>query len=353
MEMECRSFVYSSVFLLLQDVNNGDRLLTSNIVLKQMGGGETVRPKIEVPCCAKAYEVIFYCKLFFLILVGLDSVMVPEAASIAMRLKWLILLMGSLLPGLVCISFRPTKYLALHRAAGAWVCNSLVLVIAHFLNKMYLKREIYSSETLRNFVSDHPDFILAFPGFSCILGGTILIVPIIFRSCVFLGSLVSLFRRTQSPGLVILIILGLVLCSVFVLPSLTVGPIHIHIPTIPSSHMISAFFTTIRTLQPIISSLLISINLAFPISSNSKLSMRRRVLSALLVVVCIVQGAACLWSDVQVHKGEFICSGLFTFVWVIIIIRLVFLEDSLLARDSDATTEENHEMILLDIIMTV
>lgn len=145
-----QKFVYFSVFLLVHSVSKRGRLLARDIVLKQMGERETARREIEVPCCAKGYEVIFYCKLFFLILVGLGSVMVREAASVALRLKWLILLMGSLLPGLVCLSFRPTKYLALHRAAGTWVCNSLVLIIAHFLNKMYLKREIYSSETSRS-----------------------------------------------------------------------------------------------------------------------------------------------------------------------------------------------------------
>ena len=68
--------------------------------------------------------------------VGLSSAVVPEAAFLAIKLKWFILL-GSFLP--LCLShfYKKKGYMAVYRAAAIWLCNSFVLLIAYFFNNQY------------------------------------------------------------------------------------------------------------------------------------------------------------------------------------------------------------------------
>lgn len=273
---------------------------------------------------------VLLVKVLFLTLVGLLSAVIPEAASTAVNLKWLILL-ESFPPILVQYTYGPTDYLGLHRAAGIWVCNTLVLMAAYFIDKMYLRRDISGSDTLMKFVADHPNSnTLAFPAIFAMTGLFGMVFALIFGVCACVRN--NVLKRISSPGLKLLIILGLILSSCVFLPAL---PFKFMLP-IQDTMMI--FLNLIRPFQLMLCTFIVTVTLTIP-DFNTNWIFRIFVTST-----CLAEGVLCLCSAVQIHKFEFVFSGIVAFFWAVATVCLTLKSSSLIAQGGTATQDENYEM---------
>lgn len=91
--------------------------------------------------------------LFF---VCVNSLAVPEAVSLAWKLRWVIGLL-CFLPFLVRYTYAPRNYSAWVRFTGILICSSLILVATYLVNKENLEEGLVESDLVRDFVSVHPD----------------------------------------------------------------------------------------------------------------------------------------------------------------------------------------------------
>lgn len=267
-----------------------------------------------------------YIELLFLILAGLSSAVIPEAANTAMRFKWLIIL-ESVSPLLVFHMYHPCNYFPMHRAAGIWVCNSFILMLAYLYQKAYLNRGIHGSEDLKDFVSKNPTSdLLAFP---CVIG-SFGMLPIIFA---FLIGIVMcgknlVVKWISSPGLLLLVILGLSMSFVFLIPSMSFKlDMQIGLSVqLEAFNGIIRFLNVLRPLQIITLSLLISARLAFPMLVG--IFSLRRPYRILIAVILFVNALACLCSALQVRKAEFNILGMGSIFWNLATVCLDFYQTS-------------------------
>lgn len=282
---------------------------------KEVGvlGNFTITQKIE------------YAGLLCLILAGLSSALIPEAANTAMRFKWLIIL-ESISPLLVVYRYRVGDYFAMHRAAGIWVCNSFILMFAYFYEKAYLRRDIRRSEDLKNFVSENPESgLLAFP---CIIG-SFGIIPIIFAFLIGMCVCGRTFvvKWIRSPGLLLLVILGLFMSSFFLIPTVSYKlDMQISFSAQLDFSGIIRLLNVLRPVQIIMLSLFISAKLAFPMSLELfNLRLPYHIVTA---VILFVNAVVCLCSALQIDKAEFNILGVGSVFWNLATVCLNFYQTS-------------------------
>lgn len=161
------------------------------------------------PTYAEKATVTSFFQPLYVTIVGIGSAVIPEAAEFALRLKWFILIL-SLPPLVVHHIYRPKDYFGVHRAAGIWVCNALLLAIAYFFNKMCLNRNIADSNDVTKFVSENPNSnIVVFP----IMGSSMVsFIVLLFSLLVGIasGSLKDTVHRfVKSPCLALLVLSAL------------------------------------------------------------------------------------------------------------------------------------------------
>lgn len=269
-----------------------------------------------------------------LFLVGLISTAIPEAAIVAIKLKWFTLIL-SLPPILVFLVWKPEKYFALHRALGIWVINSLIIIIAYLYNKAYVKREIHESNDLMHFSSDNGDSGVKYlPLFLGIVFGSI---PVggIFLGVLYVGK--YYYRRIRSPGLVLLIILGITSISFFLLPT---SQTKYSEPFKLTLEMVVNFFNLFRPVQVIILLFLISTTLTFPtLLKGSKVIRMVWIVSA---AICFVHGPLCLCSALQIRDWSFILSGISAEVLESVCIFLLVVQ--VLMDDENLSTNKTYEL---------
>lgn len=288
-----------------------------------MGSDEQPRPTYA----EKATITSFFQPLYVTI-AGIGSAVIPEAAEFALRLKWFILIL-SLPPPLVHHIYRPKDYFGVHRAAGIWVCNALLLAIAYFFNKMCLNRNIADSNDVTKFVSENPNSnIVVFP----IMGSSMVsFIVLLFSLLVGIasGSLKDAVHRfVKSPCLALLVLIGTILTCIFLVPVLP-----FKIDTWPAS--LSAVYRA----QLLVSALLVATTLTFPAYLKLRLSSPLGIFTA---VSCVLHGMLCLASDLHIQKDPFIISGAFTTSCDLVGAAYMVLQMRFCAENSAAA--ENYEM---------
>lgn len=278
-----------------------------------------------------ACNILQVVLLFF---VGLISTAIPEAASIATKLKWFTLVL-SFPPILVSLAWKPEKYFALHRALGILVSNSLIIIIAYMYNKAYVKREIHESNDLMHFVSENNDSgVTYFPfvlGMVCSIqvGGVNLLVAFYVVK--------YNYRRIRSPDLVLLIILGLTSISFFLL---AISQTKYSEPFKLILEILVNFFNLFRPAQVIVILFLISATLAFP--PSREISKVIRTVWIISAAICFVHGPLCICSALQIRDWGFILSGLSAEGLQLACIFLLVVQ--VLIDDENLSTNKTYEL---------
>lgn len=214
-----------------------------------------------------------------LIAAGLSSTVIPKAASLAIKLKWLLLL-GSLLPLWISHFHKKQDYFAAYRVSGIWFCNTLVLLIAYFFDNQYFTRGILESGDYKKFFSEGTVDDFGEP--ACIIFGILGIFYYIFCLFPLISSAEATcdLKRPIDPLTVTAIILGGTFSAIFWIP---------HLPA-----FLCNFFVA---LQVIIPSVLLIATLSFPTGLSPVISSW-----ALWVFIglCIVSSPFSVWAAAQI-----------------------------------------------------
>lgn len=268
-------------------------------------------------------------RIVLLVLIGAISATIPEAASTALKLKWFTLL-GSLLPIPVHYTSKPKKAICTYTTL-ALLCNSLILIESHFVNKMYLKWTIRDSSTLMNSASQENrqfgDYV--FPFYLAVFGlyAVSFAVGGGFRAC----KDNRIFKRVFLVS-ILLISIGLVSIHACLIPSLPFRS------RASIKIAVDGFFTFLRPGQAVISCCLVVANLTCPWLPCE--SIYKKVHLILIADMCLVHGTLCLWSGVQIPKLEFVSSGIIASLMQVTVVCLVAIQLSIPVRNGGNRTGE-------------
>lgn len=268
-------------------------------------------------------------RIILLTLIGMISATIPEAASTVLKLKWFILL-GSLLPIPVHYTSKPKK--AIYTCTTlALLCNSLILVESHFINKMYLKWTIQDSSTLMKSASQEnspfEDYFFPF----CLAGFGLYAVAFAVGGGCRVCKENRIFKRVFLVSILLM----------------SIGLVSIHFCLIPSLPFrsrasikiaVDGFFTFLRPGQAVISCYLVVANLTCPWLPCE--SIYKRVHLILIADMCLVHGTLCLWSGVQIPKLEFVSSGIIASLMQVTVVCLVAIQLSIPVRNEGNRTGE-------------
>lgn len=226
--------------------------------------------------------------LFF---VCVNSLAIPEAVSLAWKLRWVIGLL-CFLPFLVRYTYAPRNYSVGFRFAGILMFSSLILVAVYFVNNDNLREGLVQSEVVKRFVSVHPD--ADFPNAiavgvghnsipCCVTGFFLLTLVLVLQKHTILGY----------PSLFSLAILSLPLTGPFVISPIV-------FPVIPVD-----LLDLLRPMQ-LVSGVLLFLGVStLPMNFWST---AKRGLPASVMGLCVIHGLLCLWSTAQVGQ-EYFFSG--------------------------------------------
>lgn len=224
-------------------------------------------------------------RIFALTIASLTSALIPQVARTTITFKWLPLLVAAL-PFMVKCLYNPYGYRATYRAATIWMCNAVILRISFIIREDYSKR---GKHCTGNICSFSPNPWGDIPLFALFGGGLSLVVITFIGILIFVNEYnAGKYKNTSFPF--IFFILG----AFSILPVFI--PDSVFAPLFP-------FFLSLRSLQVIIPTILLSISTSLPANMQ-------KWTSKIFAVVFVVQGPLSLWSGIYTNKGEFFVSGL-------------------------------------------
>lgn len=220
-----------------------------------------------------------------LIPVAVCSAFIPEAAHLAMKLKWVILL-GSFLPLVAPFLRIPIQSHHMYRFAAAWFCNSLILTIASILDKKYQNEGITNSEALMTALSNpnielygDTTFCFGFLGFFF-----------------FFFAFMALFEYSHGNSTLTSSVMTLIFMN---LAASLSG--NLVVTSLPAA--LVEFICSLQVLVPIT---LLSVALTFP---DIRPLNTHRWIPLAFITFCIFNSPVCLWEATRTGSG-FLVFGL-------------------------------------------
>lgn len=254
-------------------------------------------------------DLFLYVQTMGLITICLNSVVIPEAASLMLKLKWFVLLL-SVLPYIMHYYNMPSSYSTKGRAAGILASNLVVLMISYFISKEFSKNGLEKTGMLSNFLSENPD--LDFPGTIPVILGCTGIVITLVGLLAFAILLVDNDTRTAGGkfGYIAMITMSSSLTAPFILPYMY----------FPSS--LDICVNLFRPVQALSASLILSAFLTYPNLSQINTNC---LFFWSFIGLCIFHGIYSLWSGALISP-DFFFSGIISVIGCMLTIFGIILQ---------------------------
>lgn len=255
----------------------------------------------------------FIWEMSCLLLACINSTLIPEAVSFALKLSWIILPF-SILPFLINYIFLPQNYPARNRTIFILGCNIVVLAIAYFINRENWKKGLTTSDKLRDYISIRPDSI--FPSVLLYLFGEVGIYARTFGLLHITTHLIPKVRiASPDPTIVFLVIAGFSLSVPFVGAQYFLPLASVEFPRfIPKTQLIFGL-------------LLFSVVVTLP-----KALLRSKSLVWCLVGSCLVHSFFCMWSGSMINP-DYLFSGLVSMYCHSVVVFNIVRRNSLYLSD--------------------
>lgn len=162
-------------------------------------------------------NILLIIEILGLITVCLNSVVIPEAASLVLKLKWFVLLLP-VLPYIIQYFNGLSDYSTQVRATGILASNFVVLMIAYFISKQFTKNGLENTSALGDFLSEYPNADT--PGSIPVTFGCLGIVITLVGLLSFAILLVDNYTRTAGGkfGYIAMITMIISLAAPFIVP---------------------------------------------------------------------------------------------------------------------------------------